>query len=249
MKTTLQLQRTSLSGIGWVEKWNPEEPDMLITLLSLGDMKLSSREGEQNRLQLYHKLGLDEERVYSLRQIHSRKVLLTGDIPRTGVEGDGLVADTSLDVLTVTVADCMPIFLFDPGKRIFALVHSGWKGTGIASDAVRLMKDRHGCHPSDLTAVMGPSIRSCCYRVDKERALFFKKAWGADAVRWKEHDGEGIIPHLDLEAANRAVLDTSGVSDIRQIDECTACTKDMGSFRSQGPVAFTHMLAMIGFFK
>lgn len=249
MNDTLRLRRTAPPGIGWVEKRNPEEPDMLITLRSLGDMKLSSREGEQNRRRLYRNLALDEERVYSLRQVHSRDVLSAGGIPRTGTEGDGLISASSRDVLTVTVADCMPIFIFDPGERVFALVHSGWKGTGIAADAVGLMKDKYGCEPAKVTAVMGPSIRRCCYRVDEERAKIFQKNWGADAVRWEEHDGEGMIPYLDLAAANRAVLDTSGVTDVRRIDICTACNEDMGSFRREGPSAFTHMLAMIGFFQ
>lgn len=222
---------------------------MLITLRSHGDMKLSSREGEQNRRSLYRNLALNEERVYSLHQVHSRDVLSTGDIPRTGAEGDGLVSASSRDVLTVTVADCMPIFLFDPGKRVFAIVHSGWKGTGIAADAVGIMKDKYGCDTAKVTAVMGPSIRSCCYRVDEERAKIFQENWGADAVRWEEHDGEGAVPYLDLVAANRAALDTSGVQDVRRIDICTACNTDMGSFRREGPGAFTHMLAMIGFFQ
>ncbi len=249
MTTSLQLQRSSLSGIGWVEKRNPEEPEMLITLRSLGDMKLSSRDGRKNRLQVYTLLGLDENRVYSLQQVHSREVLLTEEIQRTGAEGDGLVSASSRDVLTVTVADCMPIFLFDREKKIFSLVHSGWKGTGIAAHAVGLMKAKYRCEPAKITAVMGPSIRSCCYRVDEERAEFFSETWGEDAVSWREHDGIGRIPYIDLAAANRAVLDSSGVNDIRRIDACTACNDDMGSFRREGPAVFTHMLAMIGYFK
>jgi len=192
---------------------------------------------------------VDEKRVYALQQTHSRDVFDSANIPRNGKEGDGLVATDPDHVLTVTVADCMPVFLFDVRKRVFALVHSGWKGTGIAAEAVGHMCKRHNCHPDNITAILGPSIRSCCYRVDRERAEYFSRIWGEDAVRWEYNGGEGRVPYLDLLTANRRVLEEAGVRAISCIEECTACSSDLGSYRREGPHRFTRMLAMIGFFE
>ena len=40
----------------------------------------------------------------------------------------------------VTVADCMPLYLYDSVSGVFGVVHSGWKGTGIIGEALNLAK-------------------------------------------------------------------------------------------------------------
>jgi hypothetical protein len=142
--------------------------------------------------------------------------------------------------LGVTVADCMPIFLHDPQTGAFAALHSGWRGTGIVSDAVRLMQSRFAVAPENLEALLGPSIRSCCYRVDEGRAALFSDLWGERAVVRRD-DG----PYLDLLQPNIDLLESHGVNRIAVAAECTACTCSLGSFRREGAERFTRMLAVI----
>lgn len=243
------LNRDLHMNVARVGKLHPDEPDMLITLKEKGDMNLASAKGQKNRIGLFSRLSVDEKRVYALQQTHSRAVFDSTDVPRNGKEGDGLVAADPSHVLTVTVADCMPVFLFDVRKRVFALVHSGWQGTGIAAEAVGHMRRRYSCRPDSITAVLGPSIRSCCYRVDRERAERFGSIWGEDTVRWVDSGGEEKVPYLDLLTANRRLLAEAGVRAISCTKECTACASDLGSYRREGPSRFTRMLAMIGFFE
>jgi hypothetical protein len=169
------------------------------------------------------------------------------------VEADGMLTDRRGDVLGVTVADCMPIYLFAAGGRdaaenghapVFGILHSGWKGTGIAAEALRMLETERGIAAHSVTAVLGPSIRSCCYRVDRERGEYFASSWGEEAVR---RDGEAW--YLDLVAANTGLLRSAGVEDIRVVDSCTMCEERFGSYRREGSEGFTHMLAMIGYFK
>ena len=43
---------------------------------------------------------------------------------------DGLASNLSYNVtLSLSVADCVPVCMFDPETQNFALIHSGWKGT------------------------------------------------------------------------------------------------------------------------
>lgn len=222
------------------------EPTLLLTLRTAGDMQCGEEGGEEgcrNRRALLAELGVPDAEVLTLRQVHSRRVVWTDEIAAPDETGDGLMTTTKGDLPGVTVADCMPIFLFAAGTALRGVVHSGWKGTGIAAEAIRRAGERLDIPPQDISAVLGPSIGPCCYKVDEERAAEFSRLWGADAVQW--HDGE---PYLDLAAANLSLLRKAGVQDLRRVTECTVCGREYGSFRREGPENFTHMLAMIADF-
>ncbi len=118
------------------------------------------------RAGLFAALGVEPGRVRCVRQVHSRAVVrIDGSEAPDGPfpEADGMTTDRPDLLLTVTVADCLPIFLADRRTGAFALVHSGWKGTGIVVEAVRLMEAAYGTHAADLAATIGPGIGPCCY--------------------------------------------------------------------------------------
>jgi YfiH family protein len=202
-----------------------------------GDMKLGAN--NPNRGALFRELGLDTDFVFGLKQVHSQDVLVVDRDNPPLVAADGMVTGDNNVALTVTVADCLPVFLFDTKSGAFALVHSGWKGTGIASNAVKLMKERFGTVAGNVAAVLGPCIGSCCYKVDEERASAFEKAFGGEAVR---KDGGDFF--LDLKGANIKLLSDAGVENIAVCNDCTFTDKRLGSFRREGE-NFTHMMAVI----
>jgi hypothetical protein len=142
--------------------------------------------------------------------------------------------------LCVTVADCMPILLYDVVRGVRGLLHSGWKGTGILIQALRLMSERFGSVAEDVEVTLGPCIGSCCYHVDEPRAELFAKLWGAGAVVRRED-----APYLDLRAANEAMVSALGVRRARVVTDCTVCGGPFGSFRRDGPGQYTHMLAWL----
>jgi hypothetical protein len=235
------------------------EPTLLLTLAAAGDMLCrdnpgvgprpeseagdGEEEGCRRRRRFLDALGARRADALTLRQVHSRRVLWTDEVAGSGGEGDGLLTAAAGVLPAVTVADCMPIYLFAAGTPLRGILHSGWKGTGIAEEAFRRIPERFDLSPANITVVLGPSIGPCCYRVDEERAAEFARRWGADAVR--RHGGD---PYLDLPAANCRLLQELGVRDVRAAGECTVCGEGYGSFRREGPGEFTHMLAMIADF-
>ncbi len=90
-------------------------------------------------------------------QIHGTEVgIAAATVGWTRVEGiDGWVtADTGV-LLTVTVADCIPVYLVVPRKAV-ALLHAGWRGTagGILSRGVeRLLVGRQSLSGRDCNAL------------------------------------------------------------------------------------------------
>ncbi|MDR2951810.1 MAG: peptidoglycan editing factor PgeF [Treponema sp.] len=195
-----------------------------------------------NRLSLFAMLGLDPAKVYGLNQIHSQTVLAVGSGNPPMAEADGMVTRDNDITLSVTVADCLPVFLFDARTGAFGAVHSGWKGTGIAERALVLLRERWGTEPKDVAAVLGPCIGPCCYQIDAQRAALFEKEFGADSVR----ESNGVF-FLDLKAANIKILSGAGVQNIAVCKACTFTDERLGSFRREGQ-GYTRMAALAGAF-
>jgi YfiH family protein len=215
-----------------------------ISLAAAGDMALSREAVLPSRQRLRERLGVPRERFYGARQVHSQRVLILGEqhaAEVAGVEADGLVTQREDAVLSVTVADCLPIWLSDRRTGAFGIVHSGWKGTGIVAEAILLLRSRFGSRPGEITAVIGPGIGACCYTVPPDRAALFLGRYGAAAVI-----PDAAHPRLDLREANLVLLREAGVEDIQVVTDCTSCTPRLGSFRRQGPGEYTLMLAWIG---
>ena len=216
-----------------------------ISLAAAGDMALSRDRVLPWRSRLLARQGIPRDRLYGLRQVHSRRVRLIDEQPpeeAADTEADGLLTMRPDAVLSVTVADCLPIFLADRRTGAFGIVHSGWRGTGIVREALALLTSRLGSRPAEIAAVIGPGIGACCYVVPEERAVPFAAEYGPETVL----RDDGGRPRLDLRAANIGILLKAGVEEIGVVTDCTSCSKKMGSFRRQGPTDYTLMLAWIG---
>ena len=156
---------------------------------------------------------------------HGSKVARV-DEPVEVVQGvDGLVTDRRDIALFATFADCYPIVLWDPNKRVAALVHAGWRGTlaGVSAAAVRFMHSEYGSVPGDVRAGIGPGICGRCYEVGAEVASQFDAGFVAQ--------GEGDRLLLYLAAANQAQLEQAGVGEVHVMGLCTKETDYLPSHR------------------
>ncbi len=219
-----------------------------ISLHSAGDLRRDS----PNRLGYYAERGVAPQDVCVVRQMHSRHVVVIDDAlletaPRTATgerlvgEAGGMLTSRNDVVLAVTVADCMPIWLYDEASGARGLLHSGWRGTGILQEALATMCSTYGTAPERLIVALGPCISVDAYEVDRERAEQFAAEWGSDAVRWT-----GDRPFLDLRSVNVSICRRAGVDVVSVIDHCTVGDTRFGSFRREGAQHYTLMLALHG---
>ena len=112
--------------------------------------------------------------VAHARQVHEAEVAVHDSLPR-GVhigEGpvDGHVTSTAGVLLAVTVADCVPVYVVDPERRVVALLHAGWRGcaAGILAEGIDTLRGRFGSDPGGLRVHLGPAICGSCYEVGPE---------------------------------------------------------------------------------
>ena len=72
--------------------------------------------------------------------------------------------------VAVSTADCVPVLLYAPDRKVVAAVHAGWRGTvlHIARKAASLMIEAYDCDPTQLVAGIGPSISQAAFEVGEE---------------------------------------------------------------------------------
>ena len=227
------------------------EPKAFLSFASAGDMKFGDPDRVADRERFLRRAGMDPSWVLGLELSHSREVLfpaLGDDLSELahgfyGAEGsggaDGIVL---LDgrAASVTVADCMPIWILDRDSGAYGILHSGWRGTGILAVALRCLSQRFGSSPASIALILGPAIGPCCYAVSEERAAKFSSEFGPDCVHRR-----GRV-FLDLRSANIALAEASDVGQVLSVEACTSCDERLGSYRRQG-ASFTRMLAVCGF--
>lgn len=128
----------------------------------------------------------------------------------------------SLPIAVVT-ADCVPLLLFRDDRKAVAAIHAGWRGIGQRI-VLRFFESlpRGLGTPSDWNAMIGPSIRACCYEVSEELIEQFKK-------QFSELTPNQISPSdrkLDLLAPIKCDLDSLGVKIHSVHPDCTYCARD-----------------------
>jgi polyphenol oxidase len=162
------------------------------------------------------------EQLIRVKQVHAARVrvLKKGETGAADVaampEGDAIVSDAKGYVLSVQVADCVPILMADRKTGAATAVHAGWRGTcaGVARAAVDAMTRSLGVDPADLIAAVGPSIGPCCYEVGASVLDAFRMAGTRedDLTRWFARTEAGSL-RLDLWAAGRDQLIEAGVPE------------------------------------
>lgn len=181
----------------------------------------------------------DQNRVFFLHMVHGNHIFPVDDAAvqshcsRTFIPAcDGLVTSLhgeSRVVLTVTTADCVPVFLFDPPTRTSALLHCGWRGAAqqIVSKGLHKMMTEYGCAASDILLTIGPCIRKARYEVGPEVAVLFPQAASeSNGTYW-----------LDLAYEVTRQAREAGLA-MQHIFDCGYCTYDcpdlLFSYRRDG---------------
>jgi purine-nucleoside/S-methyl-5'-thioadenosine phosphorylase / adenosine deaminase len=188
-----------------------------------------------NRRRLLEAFGMTLERSVWCRQTHADGVAVVGeeDAGRGAAEedsvvggADALVTDVPGLALCVKLADCVPVVVFDPVRRVVGLAHAGWAGTvaRICAATVARMRERFDCEPQHLVAAIGPSIGPAAYEVGADVIERAEAAFGARATDLLAPLGAGRA-RFDLWSANRIDLEEAGVPAER-IEVAAISTED-----------------------
>lgn len=211
--------------------------------LHTGDNPLFVLDNRQKAAKL---ISADSHKLVAGKQVHGNqsKVVKESEQGRGAVdekdsipEVDALITDKEGLPLISFYADCVPLYIFDPVKRVAALAHAGWRGTvkKIASKTIFRMKEKFGINPEDCLAAIGPAICRDHYIVDDRVINEFKNAFSLWRQLVSPRDSGDYL--LDLKKANYLLFREMGLYENNIIisDMCTFCEeKYFYSYRRDG---------------
>ncbi len=161
-------------------------------------------------------LGVRPEGMVTAHLVHGRRVAVVGRddagriIPRT----DALLTACPEVTLFLRFADCVPLLIYDPHKKVAAVIHAGWKGTvaQISLKTVATLISEYHCQPHQLQVGIDSSVVRCI-----EREL-------PHAHHYLCTTSDGSVS-FDLWQANRQQLREGGIKEahIHCAGLCTSC--------------------------
>lgn len=192
-----------------------------------------------DRVEFAKTLKLDYERIVIPKQIHSSNVTICTEAGQL-IDTDGIITNNNDFILSVQVADCIPIYFYDIKNKNIGLVHAGWRGVnlGIIENSIKQMKILES-EMINVKVLLGPSIRQCCFEVGSEVGKLFDAKY--------QKNGKNNRTQLDLQGVVIDKLINMNIQseNIFDVKECTCCSDQYHSFRRDGDKA-GRMIAMIG---
>ncbi|MBC7778029.1 MAG: peptidoglycan editing factor PgeF [Phycisphaerae bacterium] len=171
----------------------------------------------ENRRRFCAALGFRPDQMAWSKQVHGDQIRHATE--PGGSEGfDALVTNVPGILLAVSVADCVPILVYDHQNKAVAAIHAGWRGTvaGIVAKTLIFMENEFGTQGDNCFAYIGACIDECSFEVGDEVALEF-------AEPFKRFDAERGKFFVDLKKANAEQLLEFGVPET-QIEISPYCT-------------------------
>jgi len=195
----------------------------------------------ENRKEFLDTLDIDYRNLICAKQAHGKNVESVNegnkgagalDYGSSFAGTDGFATDKRGVPIAILTADCLPVFIYDPNRPAIAILHAGWRGSenNICAEGVRLMREKFGSQPQDLLAGFGPSIRSCCFEVEKD----FKSNFPFGLI------ARGGRAFMDIALVNQRQLIGCGVKEENIFDPkiCTfSDNENFFSFRKEAESA------------
>lgn len=227
-------------------------PNLITWLSQISDwsMKLElpnpSLEAVRNRKKYFEKLWIDIENVVSAEIVHGIKIAGVTSKNKGQIIAwvDGLITNELNLYLSVTIADCVPIYFYDDVKKVVWIAHAGWRW--ITSDITKTMIDsfvnEYNSNPEDIVVNVWPHIQKCHFEIKNDIVDKFDEQFLIN---------ENWILKVDLLWIIRDKLEKLGLKseNITSSPECTYCEcNKYFSYRRDKPEKVEAMIGVIGIF-
>jgi len=211
--------------------------------LNMGNIKYDDQITVMNNRRLFFKaLDIEEGTITLPSQIHSANIKIVSS-PGIKLNTDALVTSKSGLFLGIQTADCFPVFVYCPEKKITCIIHAGWKGAAqnIVKNSIELLIKDLGVKSTDLYVAIGPGLQKECFEV---RSDVFDKFQSEYLER--HEDASKRFLNLSKYLKEQLMSMTIPVNQIYVSKDCTKCNQEKYySYRRDGEIS-GRMLGIIG---
>lgn len=212
-----------------------------------GSLRLleNNKTTRDNRSFFLKKNKIEKENLISSKLVHGNKVkIILGKKEKKELNGyDGLITNIPKIILSITVADCLPIYFYDPSKNIIGIAHAGWKSLDslLIKKMINSFNNSYHSEVKNIKILIGPHIQKCHFEIKSDLEKKFKEY--SNFIIKKE---EKIFLNLSLVAEKQLIDEGVLKKNIEISPECTYCLKDKYfSYRRDGENNFKTMMAYI----
>lgn len=222
------------------------EFDNLVHAFSLRTYDTGFRRKEPNDIsknlqKLCNEFSITEEQILQPNQNHRDNILEFENKEQADriLENeiiDGIIMNKSNYATILTAADCMPIMFYDPINKVFANIHSGWRGTvkRIGIKAVDIMIKKYSSKAENIICCIGPCIHKDHFLVNDDVMNLYLEEFKNECKKFniiektELQNEKGIEYRIDNIELYRVLLKQIGLLDKNIIDSelCTVCNKD-----------------------
>lgn len=180
---------------------------------------------EINRTRVALAMGVADEELITVRQVHSADVVVVDSPDADHPEADALVTNRPGVALAILTADCQPVLFADPDRQVIGAAHAGWRGAmdGVLESTIDAMVGL-GAQRDAIRAVIGPTISQRAYEVGPEFLDRFLDADPDNAQFFAGGAGDKV--HFDLPSFGLARLRAAGIAEAEWTGHCTYSDAD-----------------------
>ncbi|MDD5658627.1 MAG: peptidoglycan editing factor PgeF [Actinomycetota bacterium] len=221
--------------------------DSLNTAYHVGDNPINVYE---NRTKILSLFGYDDSiSMVSLSQVHGNDILIIDENylknnPKSASDNcmdqdllfkyyaDAIITNIPKIPVMVMGADCNLILITDTKNKIVAAVHAGWKGVlnHIVLNVLESMTNKFNSHLKDIYVFFGPSIRKCCFKVNKDVLdsflQEFVKVMDYEEFIFKETNADYFFIDLIYIMLNEILKAGILKENISDVGICTCCDNE-----------------------
>jgi len=187
--------------------------------------KIINNKAIRNRKLYLDKNKINSKKVVAVWPKHTDEIraVTENDTGKVIENIDGLITNIKDLYLSITAADCLPIYFYDFKKEVIGIAHAGWLGVlkNISGKMIAAAINKYSSNPKDIQVYIGPHIQKCHFEVKDDVARKFIKY--KDAIIKKDSK---IFINLSEVAKEQLVKARVLEKNINISHECTFCLAD-----------------------
>ena len=164
------------------------------------------------------KIGCMPSKLITMHQTHSNKVIFLKNnlTNKKKLICDAILTKRKKICLGVLTADCVPILLYEPQKKIIGVIHAGWRGAfnGIVSNVI----NKFDTNKRKIIVCIGPCIGQKNYEVDN---YFYNKFLNQNIKNKKFFKNKNKKYLFNLRAYINFQFKKNGINNISNINRDT----------------------------